>query len=139
MTPTVTLTIQNGRLAGTYFQFDLPRRCLIGRANDCQLRLPCGLEFLGVSRHHCLLTIHPPEVWVRDCGSRNGTKLNGMQIGRPASWNVPEEVATAPFRDYELRDGDELTIGSTVFDVSIAASESDTYVPQEREELCMSA
>jgi eukaryotic-like serine/threonine-protein kinase len=136
MTPTITLTIKNGRLAGTHYEFDLPQRCLIGRANDCQLRLPCALDFLGISRHHCLLTLNPAGVWVRDCGSRNGTKLNGMQIGRPASWNVPIEVASGPFRDYALHDGDELTIGGTVFGVSVSASETDPEVLHEEHELC---
>lgn len=123
MTPTVTLTIKSGKLSGTKYEFDLPRRCLIGRASDCELRLPSELEFLGVSRHHCLLSINPPEVWVRDCGSRNGTRLNGMQIGRPVSWHVPEELVAAPFQDYQLNDGDELKIGSTVFEVHRSAAE----------------
>jgi pSer/pThr/pTyr-binding forkhead associated (FHA) protein len=124
MAPAITLTIKNGKLAGTEYEFDLPRRCLIGRASDCELRLPSELEFLGVSRHHCLLLINPPEIRVRDCGSRNGTLLNGMQIGRPRSWQVPEEMAAVPFQDYELTNGDELKIGSVVFEVHASTPES---------------
>lgn len=142
MVPVIMLTIENGKLAGTEYAFDLPRRCLIGRASDCEVRLPSQLEFLGVSRHHCLLTLDPPAVRVRDCGSRNGTLLNGMQIGRPASWHVPEAMTAFPSLEYELRDGDELTIGSTVFKVHVTVHE-DALEPvlQERQdrELCACA
>ena len=51
--------------------------------HDGDLRLPNGPGYADVSRHHCLLHIDPPAVWVRDLGSRNGTRVNGTQIGHP--------------------------------------------------------
>jgi DNA-binding NtrC family response regulator len=32
----------------------------------------------------------------RECGSVNGTSLNGMQIGRPAHWHLPADVLSEP-------------------------------------------
>ncbi|KYC36281.1 hypothetical protein WA1_52005 [Scytonema hofmannii PCC 7110] len=34
------------------------------------------------SRYHCLLDINPPDIRVRDFGSRNGTYVNGKKIGQ---------------------------------------------------------
>jgi eukaryotic-like serine/threonine-protein kinase len=76
MSPRVTLTVTEGKLAGTEFVLDRPLAWLVGRAGDCQLRLPDDGEHLTVSRRHCLLVVDPPDVRVRDCGSRNGTYVN---------------------------------------------------------------
>ena len=123
MPASVTLKVKNGKLAGKTYEFGDPCRCLIGRACDCEIRLPEGPEFLTASRHHCLLDIDPPEIRVRDSGSTNGTFVNGMQIGRPATWHLPPETLSKPCFDYELSDGDELTVGGTVFEVHVAVSE----------------
>jgi eukaryotic-like serine/threonine-protein kinase len=119
MTPQVTLTIKSGSLAGHKYEFETPQYCTIGRAADCDIKLPPGYEYCTVSRHHCLLDISPPEIHVRDCGSRNGTQINGMQIGHPASWYVCVAPCT-PLPEYALHDGDELRLGDAVFQVGIA-------------------
>jgi eukaryotic-like serine/threonine-protein kinase len=140
METAVTLTIQNGDLAGTTYEFLESQTCLIGRGNDCAVRLPNDGDFLTVSRHHCLLTIDPPAVGVRDCGSRNGTYLNGMQIGHPWSWPMP--AGYQPLRNYDLVDGDELRVGDTIFQVSISVIGSEPGVESEMhrsEELCACA
>jgi FHA domain len=142
METTVTLTIKNGKLEGTQYEFERPQACLVGRGSDCELRLPSEGEFLTVSRHHCLLSINPPALQVRDCGSRNGTYLNGMQLGHPWSWQVPGAECPSALRSYDLVDGDELRIGDTVFQVGIC--EIDNYPEAEREvhtgqELCSCA
>jgi Nif-specific regulatory protein len=52
----------------------------------------------GLSRRHCLLVNHTGQFILRDLGSKNGTLVNGVP--------VTEQV---------LRDGDQITIGDSVF------------------------
>jgi pSer/pThr/pTyr-binding forkhead associated (FHA) protein len=127
----ITLTIKNGKLAGKRYEFDERRKCRIGRAEDCEVQLPPDLEFLSVSRQHCVLDIDPPEVRVHDCGSRNGTFINGMQIGRPVSWHHPPEIARLPFQDYDLKGGDILKVGDTIFQVGIHKPREDNRARRE--------
>jgi pSer/pThr/pTyr-binding forkhead associated (FHA) protein len=62
---------------------------VVGRDPNCDTRL----ESLRVSRHHCCMTRENDQVVVRDLGSTNGIRINGMRVetGR-------------------LRPGDELSI-----------------------------
>jgi CBS domain-containing protein len=117
MTARITLTVENGSHAGEEYGFTERRTCLIGRADDCDLRLPNGPGYCDVSRHHCLLHIDPPAVWVRDLGSRNGTRVNGTEIGHPAGREGGAEPPPVFLPSYELRDGDELRVGHTAFRV----------------------
>lgn len=48
----------------------------VGRSKECHILIPDG----SVSRHHCLLLVHGAEVIVRDCGSHNGTFVDGVRI-----------------------------------------------------------
>jgi serine/threonine-protein kinase len=127
MTTRISLTVKNGKLAGKTFEFAGPRRLMIGRGGGCDLRLPNDFEFLCASRHHCLIDIDPPEIHVRDLGSRNGTWIDGVQIGRPVDRLLGTEEADRPARDYHLQDGDELKVGTTAFQVAIAATEEGDY------------
>jgi pSer/pThr/pTyr-binding forkhead associated (FHA) protein len=120
MGTTVTLTAQSGELAGKKFQFDGGRKIVIGRGEDCDLKLPAGVEFLYASRHHCVIRVSYQQTRVRDLGSRNGTWLNGMQIGRPVAWHLSGLAAAMPFWEYDLHDGDELKVGETAFRVEIS-------------------
>lgn len=49
---------------------------IIGRKNDCGLRIPSPL----VSRQHCELTRVGEKLLVKDLGSSNGTFVNGSKI-----------------------------------------------------------
>ncbi len=122
MVTTVTLTVKGGELAGKEYCFDGLRKIVIGRGSDCDLSLPERLEFTYVSRHHCVITVAGSDVRVRDLGSRNGTFLNGMQIGRPVTWHLSGLAAAMPFWEYDVTDGDELKVGETVFVVEIIPS-----------------
>jgi pSer/pThr/pTyr-binding forkhead associated (FHA) protein len=114
MVPRVILTVKYNRREHSEYCFSERGTCLIGRGPDCDLRLPAADNYLMVSRHHCQLEIDPPYVRVRDLGSRNGTRLNGMQIGHPDRWGTPRPDI---LMDYELHDGDELAMGPAVFEV----------------------
>ena len=51
----------------------------------------------SLSRRHCLLIRNGAKVIVRDLGSRNGTRINGM-----------------PVEEHELRHGDQITVGGSL-------------------------
>jgi pSer/pThr/pTyr-binding forkhead associated (FHA) protein len=118
MAANVKLRIQDGDMAGKEFVFTHTGRCTVGRADDCDLRLPTDMEHISISRHHCMLRIVPPRLWVRDLRSRNGTRINGMQIGHPATWPSLHQKALAPLPMYELHDGDTLDLSGMVLKVS---------------------
>ncbi|MFS4093916.1 protein kinase domain-containing protein [Streptomyces sp. AF1A] len=92
--------------------------CLIGRANECGIRLaPTETK---ASRHHCLLDINPPHLRVQDIGSRNGTYVNGERLtpGPPG---------------LELADGDEIRVGDAVLRVAVQTEEPSTTPADARD------
>ena len=104
MIPTrVTLTVAQDELPDKEFVFDEPAECIIGRAADCDIQIPTDGEHGDVSRHHCVVEIHPPHAQVRDLGSLNGTFVNGRLVGRrppneptEASGHAPQATAGVP-------------------------------------------
>ena len=120
MVASVQLKFKNSLDGNAEYSFNARRVCLIGRGPDCDLQLPSEEDYMVVSRHHCRLEIDPPYVRVRDLGSRNGTRINGMQIGHPDNWRVPRPKV---LMEYELHNGDELTVGPAVIEVRAPAPE----------------
>jgi serine/threonine-protein kinase len=94
----VALSITAGPHAGKEFHFDRHETFLVGRAKDAHFRLSYDDPYF--SRRHFLIEVNPPRCRVLDLGSRNGTYVNG------------EKVKLA-----ELKDGDEVQAGHTVFRV----------------------
>jgi pSer/pThr/pTyr-binding forkhead associated (FHA) protein len=74
------------------------RRTVIGRRNDCDLRIPLS----SVSRQHCELAFEDGQLTLRDLGSSNGTYHNNTRVQQKA-----------------LSAGDELTVGPVIFTVVI--------------------
>jgi len=74
---------------------------IIGRDPQCQLR-PASP---AISKQHCAISIRDGKVFVRDCGSTNGTFLNGEQIAA----------------ELEAKPGDRLRVGPLEFDILIEA------------------
>ena len=62
---------------------------MIGRSEDAQFCLPHDRFF---SRHHCILEIAPPQAFLRDLGSTNGTFVN--EAGTVTN-GFGEDIATA--------------------------------------------
>jgi pSer/pThr/pTyr-binding forkhead associated (FHA) protein len=114
MLPIVSLSVTRGFMDGEEFSFSEPTVCIVGRAVDCHPRIVGdGL----VSRHHCRMVIDPPQIWVSDLSSSNGTYVNGSKLsGDPT-------VATA------LEDGDELELGLMSLRVKIHARSSEIPPP----------
>ena len=73
----VTLHVVAGPQTGRDFTFDQHNTFMIGRSEDAQFCLPQDRYF---SRHHCILEIAPPQAFLRDLGSTNGTYVNGMRV-----------------------------------------------------------
>lgn len=113
----VILTVIQGPMTGQQFAFEERTTCLVGRAPDCTLRLPNDKDHSQIGRHHCLLDINPPDVRVRDFGSRNGTYLNGKLIGKRAADGSGE----SEFPEYDVKDSDQIRVGNTVFAVRVQA------------------
>jgi len=118
----ITLTITQGKFAGRKYVFIDRSTCVVGRDTDCHPRLPNDSDHSKVSRRHCLLDINPPDIRIRDFGSRNGTFVNGKKIGQRGTREDQARAARKRFRDHDLRHGDEVRLGSTIFKVGI-------YVP----------
>ena len=118
----IILQVQKGNLVGQEFVFEERTTCIIGRAKDCEPKIPTDLEHRTVSRHHCLLDINPPDIRIRDFGSLNGTYVNGRKIGQREQHQKPEEATATQFPEYDLKDGDEIGLGATVIRVGV-------YVP----------
>lgn len=111
----VTLHVVAGPQTGRDFTFEQHDTFMIGRSEDAQFCLPHDRFF---SRHHCLLEIAPPQAFLRDLGSTNGTFVNGIRV----------ETA-------HLKHGDRIQGGETVLEVEVAGDQGDfpAYVPGSAE------
>lgn len=83
---------------------------LIGRSPECHL---CAAS-TSISRRHCAITRNGTKVTIKDLGSRNGTLVNG-------------EKAVG---EVELQSGDEITIGSLGFLVTISTGIANQKKPE---------
>jgi pSer/pThr/pTyr-binding forkhead associated (FHA) protein len=110
MAATIKLTISEGGQQKKELVFQKPTRPVLGRADDC-VRFPQGPEYMDVSRHHCLFEIDPPNVKVRDLGSRNGTFVNGERIEQPPRNPLAPNSGWDEVPAQELKEGDEVKVG----------------------------
>jgi pSer/pThr/pTyr-binding forkhead associated (FHA) protein len=121
MSDKVTLTVHIGFQDEQEHVFQEPAACTVGRAANCDIRVPEMLLHWDVSRRHCLFEIDPPHVRVRDLGSFNGTHVNGKSIGQRPHYLSPDKVEASSFPAHELHDGDVVQAGSTFIHVRVAA------------------
>jgi eukaryotic-like serine/threonine-protein kinase len=109
----VTLHVVAGPQTGRDFTFDQHDTFLIGRSEDSHFCLPHDRFF---SRHHCILEIAPPQAFLRDLGSTNGTFVNGIRA----------ETA-------HLKHGDRIQGGETVLEVAVSAEPDSQGLSQKTE------
>ncbi|MCC6489209.1 MAG: FHA domain-containing protein [Candidatus Hydrogenedentes bacterium] len=64
----VKVRVVQGPMAGSEFTFGEHDTLIVGRDPKCPINLP---KDPCVSRHHLILEVCPPEVRLRDLGSRN--------------------------------------------------------------------
>jgi serine/threonine-protein kinase len=100
----VILEVTQGPQEGERFVFDRNEAFVVGRKKNerVQFRIPDDRYF---SRYHMIIEVRPPDCFVRDIGSRNGTWVNGQQV-----------------REARLQDGDVLKGGRTEMRVRIEAT-----------------
>jgi pSer/pThr/pTyr-binding forkhead associated (FHA) protein len=120
MSPTrVILEVKDDTFPEKELIFTNHAHCVLGRAEDCDIRFPRDELHRDVSRHHCELDVDPPTIRVRDLGSRNGTYVNGRKIGQQDDTEQPEAARASAAAAAELHAGDELRVGGTIFRVAI--------------------
>src|SRR5688572_21479091 len=102
----VTLNVVAGPQTGRTFSFEQHDTFMIGRSEDSHFCLPHDRFF---SRHHCIVEIAPPQAFLRDLGSTNGTFVNGIRVDSTY-----------------LKHGDRIQGGETVLEVAVAADNFDS-------------
>lgn len=103
----VNLNVIAGPQAGRTFSFDRHDTFIIGRSETAHFCLPSDPFF---SRHHCIIEIAPPQAFIRDLGSTNGTFVNGARVD--SSY---------------LKSGDRIQGGETIIEVEVSSGdEGDT-------------
>ena len=106
----VTLNVVAGPQTGRSFTFDQHDTFMIGRSEDSHFCLPHDRFF---SRHHCIVEIAPPQAFLRDLGSTNGTFVNGLRVD-----------------SIYLKHGDRIQGGETVLEVQVAGDNFDSQASQ---------
>jgi serine/threonine-protein kinase len=101
----VTLTIDKGTRAGERLVFEGTDPIVAGRGLDVQIRFPDDDYF--VSRRHMVLRLAPPDCFLADLDSTNGTFLNGERISG----------------EKQLKVGDKIRAGATVLTVTALGAE----------------
>ena len=72
-------------------------RLIVGRRESCDIILRFG----NVSSNHCELTLESGYWFVKDLGSRNGTRLNGYRISKKRM--DPGDTLSIAKRDYKAK------------------------------------
>ena len=103
----VTLRVIAGPHAGRTFTFDQHETFLIGRSETAHFCLPEDRYF---SRNHCILEIAPPQIFLRDLGSTNGTYVNGQRV-----------------ESIYLKSGDHIQGGETVLGVEVTIDQPTAF------------
>lgn len=119
----ITFTLIDPDNARSVYSVTTPTDLVVGRAADCDIHVPNDLDHGDISRHHCVLEVNPPDLRVRDLGSRNGTFVNGVKIGqRSLERPMGESSRTCPSAARELKKGDEVRVGNTLIQVGVDPS-----------------
>lgn len=126
MAARVVLEVTAGPLVGKSFVFEEHDTFVFGRSEDCQARLEGDNQ---VSRHHFIMEVNPPEVRVRDLGSRNGTFVDGKKIGIRDEMESPESAAQRDFPTVTVGDGGVIKAGGTQLRVRI---DPETDLPRKK-------
>ncbi len=101
----VDLEVTTGPHVGKVYCFDRHDTFVVGRSSQVQFSVPDD-GFL--SRNHFLIEFNPPACLLRDLGSTNGTKVNGLRV---------ETV--------RLRNGDEIVAGGSSFVIHVEESSEE--------------
>jgi hypothetical protein len=81
------------RAGASPVQLTQGKNFLIGRSNDANLTI----QSQRISRKHTEIFWQGESALVRDCGSQNGTKVNGKRISDEVQLNDNDELEIGPF------------------------------------------
>jgi len=98
----VLLRVRSGPHSGSQQVFEGAGSFAVGRATNLPFSMP---DDRLLSREHFRIEVRPPLCDLIDLGSTNGTKVNGLRVGR-----------------VRLRDGDLIAAGDSAFEVNLAES-----------------
>lgn len=121
MPGTVTLKVIAGPLKDKVYTFNEHETFIFGRAHNCHARL--SPDDNTASRHHFILEVNPPDARIRDLGSRNGTFVNDIKHGGRERHETAEEGAKRSYPEVDIKDGDRIEVGKTVFEVQVEMPE----------------
>lgn len=88
-----------------------PDNILVGRAVDNQIIIKNEGNYKQISRYQAQFTIRPPKIYVSDFGSKNGTFVNGVCIGKREKNETVEEGQKRVYPLHELKNGDIFSLG----------------------------
>jgi len=110
----IRLEVAKGTQAGKRFVFDRHETFMVGRSKKVHFQIPDDRFF---SRHHFMIEVNPPECFLRDLGSTNGTFVNDEKV-----------------QQVHLKDGDVIRGGKTWIRVHVeeAPAEAEAAVSPER-------
>ena len=100
----VILRVTSGPHADQEFVFDRHDTFVVGRSSQVQFSVH---DDRRLSREHFLIEINPPLCFLKDLGSTNGTKVNGLRV-----------------ESAQLRDGDVIAAGESTFIVLVEETAS---------------
>lgn len=114
----VRLTIIKPEQTPDVLSFEEAAELTVGRSAGCNYCLDFDPM---VSRMHAVILIDPPSVRIKDLNSTNGLSINGESYGAYGNQKIIHPI--------ELRDGDEVVIGSTKIRVNVIYESSDGQPP----------
>ncbi len=129
----VTLIITGDGRGNREVAFRKPGEYVIGRVET----VACQVEDGRVSKQHCALIIKAMDVRIKDLGSANGTKVDGVVLGgeseaKGASLEEKTAEMAVPRsnkKEAAVHDGSRIEIGTTTIRVAIQLD------PMEREKI----
>ena len=101
----LVLRVISGPHTGLTQTFRDANKVLVGRSRTVPVALS---EDRLLSREHFQIEIDPPVCSLKDLGSKNGTRVNGLRVEKSL-----------------LRDGDVITVGQTGIEVIVVADQQE--------------
>ncbi len=132
MAAKVKIDVSNTKGRKRIFSYEDHDTFMVGRMDDCHL---CIEDDGYLSRHHFILEVNPPYARLQDLGSLNGTYINNKKVGGRSVTETPEEALSRyKFPWVDLKNGDVITTGDTIFNVMI--QKPDAFVGPVRCQKC---
>ncbi|OGV44059.1 MAG: hypothetical protein A2X48_12365 [Lentisphaerae bacterium GWF2_49_21] len=118
MPASVTLKAIEGPLKGREFSYSRKTTIIAGSSAECGLKIPAPAP-----RHLCLIKVYPPELMIEGPDDLKLIFVNGQNIRRLKDRKTPHEDEDSDRNGYELKNGDEIKLGNSVFKIETTAAE----------------